>query len=157
MPVHLNEGERGFVLHLQEYTEKNKEFFQDKELYLLRNQSKGRGIGFFEANNFYPDFILWLVAADKQYVTFIDPKGLRNLTSYSWKKIEFAKVVKEIQARLGDPATVLNSFIISTTPYADDGLWKQKMTKAEFEDCHVLFQEDGVGYIRKMMGRVVAT
>lgn len=155
MPVHLNEGERDFVLHLQEYAEKNKEFFNGKELYLLRNQSKGRGIGFFEANNFYPDFIMWLVAADKQYVTFIDPKGLRNMSSYSWKKIEFAKVVKDIENRLGDPTIVLNSFIISTTPYADDGLWKQKMTKAEFEDCHVFFQEDAVGYIKKMMGRIV--
>lgn len=30
------------------------------------------------------------------------------------------------------------------------------MTKAEFEDCHVFFQEDGVGYIRKMLERVVS-
>lgn len=155
IPVHLNNGERDFVLHLKDYAEKNTEFFKDKELYLLRNQSRGRGIGFFEANNFYPDFIMWLVTPGKQYVTFIDPKGLRQMTSYSWKKIEFAKVVKDIEARLGDPAIVLNSFIVSTTPYEDDGLWKQKMTKTEFEDCHVLFQEDGAGYIRKMLGRVI--
>ena len=29
-------------------------FFTDKQLYLLRNFSKGRGIGFFEAGNFHP-------------------------------------------------------------------------------------------------------
>ncbi|HEX2769689.1 MAG TPA: hypothetical protein VHN12_10435, partial [Geobacteraceae bacterium] len=157
IPVHLNDGERDFVLHLKDYAEKNKEFFKDKELYLLRNQSRGRGIGFFEANNFYPDFIMWLVTPGKQYVTFIDPKGLRQMTSYSWKKIEFAKVVKEIENRLDDPAIVLNSCIISTTPYEDDGLWKQKMTKAEFEDCHVLFQEDGIAYIGKMLGKVMSS
>jgi hypothetical protein len=27
-----------------------------------------------------PDFILWLVVGKKQFVSFADPKGLRNLT-----------------------------------------------------------------------------
>ncbi len=36
-----------------------------KELYLLRNLSKGRGVGFFEAGNFHPDFILWLLGGDR--------------------------------------------------------------------------------------------
>ena len=35
--------------------------FDDRQVYLLSNLSKGRGIGFFEAGNFYPDFILWQV------------------------------------------------------------------------------------------------
>ena len=60
-PVHLNEGERDFVLDLREYYEQHPAFFAGRELYLLRNMSRGRGIGFFEAGNFYPDFILWLV------------------------------------------------------------------------------------------------
>lgn len=60
-PVALNEGERDFVLHLREYFEERKPFFEDKELYLLRNLSRGKGIGFFEAGNFYPDFIMWLL------------------------------------------------------------------------------------------------
>jgi multidrug transporter EmrE-like cation transporter len=38
-------------------------FFVQKELYLLRNLSKGRGVGFFEAGNFHPDFIFWLIRA----------------------------------------------------------------------------------------------
>lgn len=36
-------------------------FFADKELYILRNLRKGHGVGFFEARNFHPDFILWLI------------------------------------------------------------------------------------------------
>src|SRR5208337_2785769 len=78
-PVSLNEGERDFVLDLQKFCEMRKDFFKGRELYLLRNMSRGRGIGFFEAGNFYPDFILWLLAGGKQYINFIDPKGLRNL------------------------------------------------------------------------------
>ena len=52
---------------------------QDKELYLLRNLSKGRGVGFFEAGNFHPDFIVWLIADGQEYISFVDPKGIRNL------------------------------------------------------------------------------
>jgi hypothetical protein len=47
-PVVLeNKGEQDFVLDLKSYCENNPVFFQDKELYLLRNMSRGRGIGFF--------------------------------------------------------------------------------------------------------------
>lgn len=42
--------------------EKGKIFMKDKELYLLRNKSK-KGIGFFDALGFYPDFIVWLIAS----------------------------------------------------------------------------------------------
>ena len=48
-PVSLNEGERDFVLDLQQHCSLNQNFFKGKELYLLRNMSRGRGIGFFEA------------------------------------------------------------------------------------------------------------
>jgi hypothetical protein len=34
------------------------------DMYLLRNQSR-KGIDFFEAGNFYPDFILWLLRNEK--------------------------------------------------------------------------------------------
>ena len=78
-PVSLNDGERDFVLDLKKFLDGNKDFGKDHELFLLRNVSK-RGIGFFEAGNFYPDFILWLLVDKKQYVTFVDPKGLRQLT-----------------------------------------------------------------------------
>src|SRR5690606_32243511 len=59
-PAPLNKGERLFVEDLKAFHDGHPEFFEDKELYLLRNLSKGKGIGFFEAGNFHPDFILWL-------------------------------------------------------------------------------------------------
>lgn len=120
-PVSLNDGERDFILDLRKFHGENANFFKDRELYLLRNMSKGRGIGFFEAGNFYPDFILWLLTGKTQFVTFVDPKGIRNLEGPDDPKIRFYKTIKEIETRFADPSVTLNSFIISNTPYKDVG------------------------------------
>jgi hypothetical protein len=80
-PAPLNKGERMFVEDLKAFHDGHAEFFDGKELYLLRNLSKGRGVGFFEAGNFHPDFILWLLAGGQQRVIFVDPKGIRNTGS----------------------------------------------------------------------------
>ncbi len=99
-PVVLeNEGERDFVLDLQSFCEANREFLEGKELCLLRNMSRGRGVGFFEAGNFYPDFILWLLEGGRQYVSFVDPKGLRNLEGAEDPKIQFYQTIKDLEAR----------------------------------------------------------
>jgi hypothetical protein len=151
-PVSLNEGERDFVLDLRTFFDSNKDFFKDRELYLLRNMSKGRGIGFFEAGNFYPDFIVWLLLGKQQYVTFVDPKGIRNLEGPDDPKIRFYKSIKEIETRLADPSVILNSFIISNTPYKDVGWWDGGMSKADLEKCHVLFQREDKGtYIKSLL------
>ena len=79
-PAPLNKGERLFVEDLKAFHDGDmRTSSTDKELYLLRNLSKGKGVGFFEAGNFHPDFILWLLADGKQHVIFVDPKGIRNL------------------------------------------------------------------------------
>lgn len=87
--------------------------------------SRGSGIGFFEAGNFYPDFIMWLLADDKQHINFIDPKGLRNLKGPDDPKIAFYRTIKSIEADLRgqDPAVTLNSFIISNTRLPEVGWW----------------------------------
>jgi hypothetical protein len=156
-PVVLeNKGERDFVLDLQEFCESNegKEFLNGKELYLLRNLSRGRGIGFFEAGNFYPDFILWLLDG-KQYVNFIDPKGLRNLEGPEDPKIRFHQTIKDLERQLGDPAVILNSFIISSTPLSQVKWWNGGMSEEEFEARNVLFQDDQGAYIRKLLNKIL--
>ena len=154
-PVSLNDGERDFVDDMRTFFDANKPFFKERELYLLRNMSR-RGIGFFEAGNFYPDFIVWLLLGKKQYVTFVDPKGIRNLEGPDDPKIRFYKSIKEIETRLADPAVILNSFIISNTPYKDVGWWDGGMSKADLEKCHVLFQRDNKEkYIQKLLTAVV--
>lgn len=153
-PVPLNVGEREFVEDLRGFYDSNREFFSEHELYLLRNMSRGRGIGFFEAGNFYPDFIMWLVVADRQYVTFIDPKGLRNVDGFDNPKIKFARTVKELEKRLGDPTVCLNSFILSTTPIKAVGWWAGDDME-EFRKNNVLFPHDERdSYIKSMLEKI---
>lgn len=147
-PVALNKGEKAFFEDLRCFYQKNKAFFEGKELFLLRNMSKGRGIGFFEASNFYPDFVMWLIKNDKQYVSFIDPKGIFNLEPTD-PKIEFYTKIKTIENQLGDPNVVLNSFIISVTPYDVVRTWNGGMSGDDFAAKHVFFQA-GCGYIKRM-------
>jgi len=160
-PVALNEGERDFVTDLKSFYEREQGFFEGKELYLLRNLSRGRGIGFFEAGNFYPDFIIWLVIGGKQYVSFVDPKGIRNLDGVNDPKISFHQIIKALESRLADPAVILNSFIIANTKFEQVDHWLtpgigQRMTKADFEARNVLFQnEDKATYIGKMLNKVL--
>jgi hypothetical protein len=159
-PVALNEGERDFVLDLQQFCAQNKGYFKDKELYLLRNMSRGRGIGFFEAGNFYPDFIMWVLGDGKQYINFIDPKGLRNMKGPDDPKIAFYKTIKSMESdlRAQDPKVTLNSFIISNTRLPEVSWWGGGMTKELFEDRHVLFmQEDKGTYIEKMLAMATAS
>jgi hypothetical protein len=149
-PAPLNKGERQFVEDLKAFHDGNSDYFKTRELYLLRNLSKGRGVGFFEAGNFHPDFILWLLAGGKQYVSFVDPKGIRNLGATD-PKIQFYLTIKEIEQRLGDASVHLQSFIISNTPsHTMRMLWN--MEKSEMQKRHVLFQEEDRGsYIGKML------
>jgi hypothetical protein len=141
-PVQLNEGERDFVNDLKRFYKTNHAFFQDKQLYLLRNRSKS-GIGFFQAGNFYPDFILWLLVGRKQYISFVDPKGLRNLTGgLNDPKIQFYKTIKNIEKRDLDPNIILNAFVVTPTRFSEPGWWTGNLTKAQFESRHVFFQAD---------------
>lgn len=151
-PVALNESEKQFVEDLKKYYEKNiEEFSNGKELYLLRNLSRGKGVGFFEAGNFYPDFIMWIVDDRKQYINFIDPHGLRHEDGKNSPKIQFHKTIKEIEIRLGDADVTLNSYIVSPTRYENVAWWSDGMTKCEFDNYHVYFQEDKTTYIQKIL------
>jgi len=148
-PVALNDGERDFVDDLKTYYENQQEYFKGKELYLLRNRSRGRGIGFFEAGNFYPDFIMWLVDGDPQYVSFIDPKGIGHV-GINDDKVEFYKTIKELEKKLGDPNVILNSFIISNTSFSDLPV---QGSREDWEAKNVLFQvEDKDRYVGKIFG-----
>ncbi len=155
-PVHLVESEKTFVLDLKKFCEENQSFFAKRELYLLRNKTKGKGIGFFEAGNFFPDFMLWLVDGQKQYISFIDPKGIRNLNGIEDPKIEFFQKIKEIQARLNDPDVILNSFIVSETEFLKVNWVGRSMGKVDLENYHVFFMKDDKDiYIQKLFGKVL--
>ena len=149
-PVPLNKGERRFVEDLKAFHDNDGGFFEGKELYLLRNLSKGRGIGFFEAGNFHPDFILWLLVDGRQHIAFVDPKGIRNLGPTD-PKVQFHETIRDIERRLGDPRVNLTSFIVSNTPsHTMRKLWG--MDKPAMQARHILFQEeDRDRYVRTML------
>ena len=155
-PVQMNDGEMKFVGLLKEYLENNPDVLGDKELYLLRNKSKV-GMGFFEAGNFYPDFILWIKEPCLQRISFVDPKGLMKLMPND-PKIEFYKTIKDLQTRLQDKLenenVILNSFIMSITPSQSLKEW-WIMTKPEREARNVLCL-DNDDCIEVMLNKILA-
>lgn len=154
-PVSLNESEFQFLDDLRLHIERvqDKLAAQGIELFLLRNESRGRGVGFFEAGNFYPDFLLWLVKDGKQHLAFVEPHGLQH-EGPGHKKIEFHRVIKDIQARLASDNVVLNSFIVTPTRF---GKLNWGKTIEELADMHVLFIEDQRGtYVASIIERMEA-
>lgn len=156
-PVALNEGEARFVKDLRNCWEQQPALFAGRQLYLLRNLSRGRGLGFFtQDSNFYPDFILWLLEMDgdtvrHQHVAFVDPKGIRNCQGLDDAKIAFHRDIKNIEQQLGDPEITLNSFVIANTPFADVRWWAPSYTLDDFAQHHLLFQNDDPAYIQKLI------
>ena len=151
-----------FVRDLEAFYSSNegKEVIGRRSLYLLRNADREeRGLGFALAGNFYPDFLLWLVddVSGKQWLTFVDPKGLRNL-DMSHPKLGLYKEVKTLettlaaQAKTGEAPLVLNAFILSSTRFVDLlDVWGPT-EKTDLESRHVLFMEDGPkSYMKKML------
>lgn len=154
-----------FVKDLEAFygTPAGRDAIGQRSLYLLRNADReDKGLGFALAGNFYPDFLLWLVddATGEQWLTFVDPKGIRHM-DLKHPKLGLYKEVKTLEADLqkqakpGEGKLTLNAFILSPTKFADLLNVGDPAKKAELEDRHVLFMEDGPqGYLTKMFGRI---
>ena len=157
------ESEVAFVRHLEAFYQsaEGREIIGPRSLYLLRNAaSADKGLGFALAGNFYPDFLLWLVddASGKQWLSFVDPKGLLHL-DLTHPKLGLHKEVKVLEqtlAKPGEPPLVLNAFILSATSFTSL-LNTSTMTKADLESRNVLFMEDGANvYLKKMFAALAA-
>jgi hypothetical protein len=128
---------------------------EGKRLFLLRNLAK-RGVGFFEAGNFYPDFILWCLNKDgTQRICFIDPHGLEHEGPGS-DKIQFSANIKQLEERLSDAKVTLESIILS--PSANrmriEHLWThQGQPVPDLDKLHVFFQGEG-SYLSKTLAIV---
>lgn len=154
-PVALNQGEQEFVCDVQTYCEEHPEFFENgRELYMLRNMSRGRGIGFFEAGNFYPDFIIWILDGKTQRISFLDPKGIRNLQGPDDPKIAFYSTIKNLETCLGDPDVILNSFIVSVTRREWVG-WGEDLSIEEFNASNVYFRGNQADYIELILDKIL--
>lgn len=135
-----------FVQDLEAYvtSDAGKKRLGNKSLYLLRNASDRRkGVGFAIAGNFYPDFLLWLTCPDtgNQWLSFVDPKGLRTLDLNS-PKFQLYREIKTVEKELNDPNLTLNSFILSITKYNDLVNVTDFAKMEDLEKSHLLFMLD---------------
>ncbi len=157
-PPPLEESEARFVRDLRAYWEAEKgkdKSLAGKEIFLLRNLSRGRGVGFFEERGFYPDFILWIVDGSNQCVVFIEPHGMLHAKAYFhdekaglWERLR--DLADEIGKRSNRQDITLDSYIISATPFEElrkyygNGKWKEN----DFAKKHILFPDDNRKYIK---------
>jgi hypothetical protein len=154
VPPGLEKSEAQFVSDLREYwmAEKDKSL-AGKEVFLLRNLSRGSGVGFFEENKFYPDFIMWVVDGKKsQRIVFIEPHGMLHAKAYIHdEKARLHERLPELAKKIGQRSKkniMLDSFIISATRYDDlheryeNGTWD----RAKFAEKHILFPEQKKDY-----------
>ena len=150
-PPGLNVGEHHFVESLRAYFEADEGQSlleaHNRELFLLRNQARGRGVGFLiNAERFFPDFILWLKGPDRQDIVFIDPHGLILGGNLEFNpKVQFYKDIKDYEQRLNDRAgrddIALHSYIISQTPFLQLREQAGIPSIPGFNRLHVYFRE----------------
>ncbi len=126
----------------------NTNFFKGIDFYLMRNAvHRSKGIWFAQAGNFYPDFLLWLndKIAGQEYLGFIDPKGLRNV-SFESPKLNFNREVKALQKTINKNSRthlILNSVILSDTPYTELENLFTTHTREDYEKKNVFFLDEG--------------
>ncbi|MDO5638839.1 MAG: DEAD/DEAH box helicase family protein [Neisseria sp.] len=136
------ESEYRFVQDLQGAADSGslKAWIGNKELYLLRNPPK-TGLGFALAGNFYPDFLLWLVCPEtgRQWLSFIDPKGIRQM-DLDEAKFGLHQEVKRLEEKLADEDLHLSGFILAYTRQ-NQLLNISDEEKARLPEKNVLFME----------------
>jgi hypothetical protein len=161
-PPGLNASEQRFVRDIRDhFRQEADKSLASKEIFLLRNLSRGKGVGFFENEGFYPDFILWVKEGDQQRIVFVEPHGmLREKPYWNSDKARLHERLKAASATWGAKAglkgVVPDCFIISATPYDtlreyyDGGGW----SKQKFADGHILFFErtPEYDYVARLLG-----
>lgn len=164
IPAKLNFGETRFIRDLRAFVEVHEDFFEDKELYVIRNLSKV-GVGFYITTGlFFPDFIIWILHKKTQKIIFLDPKGLVFAGDFNNDKIQFCtSTIKNIEEVISeglkesddDFKLELFSFIICVSSYPQvKGIFGNfEHTIQEFEEHNVFFQRDR-GHVGKIFEKV---
>ena len=153
-PPGLQESEEGFVSDLRRFCAGKPPKLPDgTELFLLRNLTRSKGVGFFETSWFYPDFILWVKTVNTQRIVFVEPHGMVH--AYAYEQDEKAQLherlpglASAIAQRSPGRNVQLDSFIVSATgydvlrPMYGNGDW----TRDDFAAKHILFPERNADY-----------
>jgi len=141
-PPALEDSEKHFVEDLRAYLRQQpKELLAEKQVFLLRNQSRGKGIGFYQNEGFYPDFILWITEGAKQRIVFIEPHGMvHEVITQRNEKINLFKRLRELShERFRGEHVQMDAFIISKTDFVQMRK-KWGMDKDTFKKWHILFR-----------------
>ncbi|RMD63502.1 restriction endonuclease subunit R, partial [Candidatus Parcubacteria bacterium] len=164
IPPALNRSEAQFIRDLKAFWKQEKDrSMAGKEIYVLRNLSRGRGVGFFENNGFYPDFILWVLDsnANSQRIVFVEPHGMLHEKAYihdhkAQLHERLASLTTQLTQPKSGPQVSLDAFIISATPFDslrlhyEDGKWDLQ----QFAQKHILFpvREKEYDYLKLLFG-----
>ncbi len=161
-PPPLNDGETRFVCDLHRFwaSRADSALYADTELYLLRNQSRGRGVRFsLGGADFYPDFILWAISGDRQRIVFVEPHGMMYAPAYEGdEKARLHEWLPQLAVQMAGRSSVagtltLDSFIVSVTEYCSlrrrygNGEW----TKEDFAERHILFPDSEGVYLEALL------
>jgi hypothetical protein len=163
-PPGLNQEEQRFVNDLRKLVrQETSNSLANKEIFLLRNLSRGKGVGFFENEGFYPDYILWIKEGIQQRVVFVEPHGMLHEKTYEFSDKttlheRLSELSKSWAAKTGLSNVSLDSYIISATPYEilrlyyEDGTW----SRDDFRSKHILFPDPpaDVDYLKPLFEAV---
>ncbi len=142
-PVPLNESEKRVVDELTQLAEKKDDCLQGRDVFLIRNLSRGHGVSFFGGDKaaYYPDFIVWLKNKQDQHVLVLDSKGLGIMDTAKWGKIGLHHSIKDVEKRVRktDKDIFLHAYILSVTPR--DKIDGGRRSFAEWKKDGVYFKE----------------
>lgn len=146
-PSPLTASEQDFVEMLRDYWSANAATVHAGEsIYLLRNLSRGKGVGFFESEGFYPDFILWHRKSNGiQRLVFVEPHGMRQDDAPDIdNKVQLAMGIgnhlADVLRAPGCPVHEVTAYIVSATPFAElSRKHGANWTIQRYADHHILF------------------
>ncbi|WP_224338341.1 DEAD/DEAH box helicase family protein [Haloprofundus halobius] len=149
-PPPLNKGEKRFVTNLKSYFQSpnGQKILDSWEVYLLRNQSRGKGVGLLsDGNRFFPDFIMWLQNGDTQHIVFLEPHGMvREGEPVEDHRVKFYDGIdsyeSELAERTGKDHVSLHSYVISQTNLNDLRDLSRVDTREEFHEAGLYFPNE---------------
>ena len=153
-PVLLNEDEKRVVERLANLAKSGDSCLQGRELFLIRNLSRGRGVSFFDDHSYYPDFIVWLADGADQHILFLDPKGLVRFGPEQRRKVRLHSEIKLVEERVrrDDPKLHLHAYVLSVT--APDKIGDELRSQGEWEEVGVYFLQDN-SWAQRLVGHVL--
>lgn len=160
-PPPLNDGEEELVREIKSFfnTGQGATILEKWEVYLLRNQSRGRGVGFLTGEKhdqqFFPDFIMWLKGEDRQHVIFLEPHGLAlEGDPLANHRVKFHEGIKDYEESITEHSSrkdvSLHLYLISQTSFEGKPSLKNRTRLDKREEFHqkgIYFEEDGVNPI----------